>query len=1082
MLVAMMAGVGSARAATISVPAGADLQQALNAAQPGDTILLEPGATYIGNFQLPNKSGASFITVMTWPTGSLSSVVRISPAESPQLAKLRSPNGAPALRTAPASHHWRIMLIEFLANVGGAGDIIALGDGQAQATLGAVPHDLVIDRCYIHSAPGAPQKRGIALNSASTTVTGSYISEIKSQSQDSQAIAGWNGPGPYTITNNYLEAAGENVMFGGGDPAIPNLVPGDITIEDNAFAKPTAWRTQPWVVKNLFELKNARRVTVRRNTFEYNWQSGQSGFAILFTVRNQDGGCPWCQVEDVLFEKNVVRHVAAGINVLGFDDNHPSLQTNGITIRNNLFADVDPQQWGGNGYFLQLLGGAADVTIDHNTIVQTHAAGIVVADGPPVSGFIFTNNIARHGEYGFIGTDHAPGNHTISAYFPGAVIRNNVIAEGNPAIYPSGNLFPSYDVFRSQFVDFDAGNYTLIANSPWRGAGTDGRDLGTFAGDGTSDRRIIPTDADGNGMADLMIFRPQAGQWFTRLNGGGITVEQFGLAGDVPVPGDYDGDGVMERAVYRPSTATWFLRNGAVVQWEPDDLPVPGDYDGDDVSDVAVYRPSTGVWHVRYSSLGSSAAARTIALGVATDIPVPADYDGDGKTDAAVYRPHTGMWFVRNSSSTTAVARQWGLSGDVPVPGDYDGDGQSDFAVYRPFWGFWYIVLSSTGAPLSDPVQWGLNGDVPVQSDYDGDGRTDLAVYRPSEGIWYIAYSTTNFATSVSYQWGLSGDVPAANASIAHAMATAGLRAPTSTLVNGARAGDFDNDGRGDLNLYRPTTGEWFTAGSRVNFNICDSGAPGPCAPPVPYATLGVAGDIPVPSDYDGDGTSDAAVYSPSSGMWTIAPSTNTSVLSTRQWGLAGDVPLGGGDFDGDGRSDIGVYRPSTGEWYILQSSTANTQFMQFQWGLPGDVPVPQDYDGDGLTDLAVYRPSNGVWYIRHSRHHFSTFAARRWGLPADTPVPGDYDGDGATDVAVFRPQTGEWYVYASATGTAVIRRWGVDGDAPVSSDYDGDGKTDFAVWRPSTTMWYVLKSSSSGTASIAIQWGSSGDTPVPAP
>lgn len=452
-------------------------------------------------------------------------------------------------------------------------------------------------------------------------------------------------------------------MFGGGDPAIANLVPSDITIADNAFAKPTTWRSEKWVVKNLFELKNARRVAVRRNTFEYNWQAAQNGFAILFTVRNQDGGCAWCQVEDVVFEKNVVRHVAAGINILGFDNNYPSRQTHGITIRNNLFADIDPQQWGGNGYFLQLLGGPADVMVDHNTIVQNHAAGIVVVDGPAVSGFTFTNNIVRHGEYGIIGTDHAPGNHTISAYFPGAVIRNNVLAEGSPGIYPAGNLFPSYDFCRWQFVSFDGGDYTLIPNSSWRGGGTDERDLGRFTGDGISIRRKLLTDVDGNGLADLIVFRPSAGEWFTRLDGGGFTVEQSGLAGDVPVTGDYNGDGVMDRGVYRSSSGTWWLPIVGFVQWGlAGDLPVPGDYDGDGTTDVAVYRPSAGVWYLRHSSAGPSAAVTAIALGLATDIPVPADYDGDGKTDVAVYRSRTGMWFVRNSGSSTAIAKQWGLS------------------------------------------------------------------------------------------------------------------------------------------------------------------------------------------------------------------------------------------------------------------------------------------------------------------------------------------------------------------------------------------------------------------------------------
>ena len=68
----------------------------------------------------------------------------------------------------------------------------------------------------------------------------SYISDIKAVNADSQAIAGYNGAGPFTIENNYLEAAGENVLFGGADPAVTNLVPSDIVLRRNHLFKPLA--------------------------------------------------------------------------------------------------------------------------------------------------------------------------------------------------------------------------------------------------------------------------------------------------------------------------------------------------------------------------------------------------------------------------------------------------------------------------------------------------------------------------------------------------------------------------------------------------------------------------------------------------------------------------------------------------------------------------------------------------------------------------------------------------------------------------------------------------------------------------
>jgi len=467
-------------AATIAVAAGGDLQTALLNAQPGDTITLARGAVYTGNFVLPVKSGTAMIVVRTEGDADLPGAgQRISPAYSSRLATIKTPNNSPAIQTAWGAHHWTLMLLE-IAGTGG-NDVMTLGDGN-QTQLSQVAHDLVVDRVYLHGNGVDGQKRGIALNSSATTITGSYISEIKQIGQDSQAVGGYNGPGPFTITNNYLEAGAENIMFGGADPPIPGLVPADIVISDNLLSKPTEWRNQNWVTKNLLELKNARRVLITRNTFQYNWQGGQSGWAIVFTVRNQDGGCPWCQVDHVTFEQNIVQHVAGGFQILGYDYNYPSQQTNAIVIRNNLFIDVDTQKWGGSGYLALIVGQPRDITFDHNTFISDHGLGVLQLGGDPILQFTFTNNIAKANDYGIIGDSHGPGNDSISAYLPASTITMNVFAGANPALYPGGNAFPSVAQFEAQFMSYSSGDYRLATSSPWHGAATDGLDLGAVFG------------------------------------------------------------------------------------------------------------------------------------------------------------------------------------------------------------------------------------------------------------------------------------------------------------------------------------------------------------------------------------------------------------------------------------------------------------------------------------------------------------------------------------------------------------------------------------------------------------------------
>ncbi|PYM68877.1 MAG: hypothetical protein DME03_23425, partial [Candidatus Rokuibacteriota bacterium] len=221
---------------TIAVPAGGNLQAALDAAQPGDVITLQAGATFQGPFTLPNKAGAGWITVRTSaPDSSLPAPgTRATPAHAAVMPKVVvAGNAGGAIRTAAGAHHFRFVGLEVNPLAGAlAYSLIELGTGsETSETL--LPHDIVIDRCYVHGNPGEASGRGVAFNGKSLAVIDSTLADFKDQDFDTQAIMGWNGPGPFKIVNNYLEAAGENVMFGGADPSIANLVPSDIEIRGN---------------------------------------------------------------------------------------------------------------------------------------------------------------------------------------------------------------------------------------------------------------------------------------------------------------------------------------------------------------------------------------------------------------------------------------------------------------------------------------------------------------------------------------------------------------------------------------------------------------------------------------------------------------------------------------------------------------------------------------------------------------------------------------------------------------------------------------------------------------------------------
>jgi hypothetical protein len=476
---------------TIAVTGGAsaarNFQAALDAAAPGDVITLEAGAIFTGNFKLPKKASQSgWITIRSSaPDASLPPAgTRIQPSDARLMPKIISPDTQPAIRTAEGAHHYRFIAVEFSIaqdvkiNYG----IISLGSDD-HSSLDQLPHHIIIDRCFLHGSSSADLSRALALNCASAALIDSHLSDCHADGFDSQALASWNGPGPFKIVNNFLEAAAENILFGGADPKIAGLVASDIEVRRNTLSKPLSWKPDDpsfagrrWTVKNLFELKNARRVLVEGNLFENNWVDGQSGMAILFTPRNQGGAAPWSVVEDVTFTNNIVRHTSGGINILGTDNEKRSEQTKRVEITNNLFEDVDGKRWGkGDGVFL-IITGTLDVTVDHNTVLQS--GNIITAYGKPCENFSFTNNLTPNNEYGIIGDSVAPGLDTLERFFPGRSFKKNIIVGGQPWVYPlKKNYFPaSFDEIG--FVDSGKKNYRLSANSPFKMSGTRDKDIG----------------------------------------------------------------------------------------------------------------------------------------------------------------------------------------------------------------------------------------------------------------------------------------------------------------------------------------------------------------------------------------------------------------------------------------------------------------------------------------------------------------------------------------------------------------------------------------------------------------------------
>src|SRR5206468_676147 len=61
------------------------------------------------------------------------------------------------------------------------------------------PANLVFDRCYIHGTPTGSLRNGVIINSASTAILDSWISDVHELSNEAHGILGNSGPGPFKL-------------------------------------------------------------------------------------------------------------------------------------------------------------------------------------------------------------------------------------------------------------------------------------------------------------------------------------------------------------------------------------------------------------------------------------------------------------------------------------------------------------------------------------------------------------------------------------------------------------------------------------------------------------------------------------------------------------------------------------------------------------------------------------------------------------------------------------------------------------------------------------------------------------------
>ena len=382
--------------------------------------------TITGNFTIPRGSGPMTILGRADLTG------RVSPADVAGATLTAADPIKPTLTILADD-----VTIRGLTLTGVAKDRTVLVVGSNTATDPAtLPHRVTLDQLAVLGVNGFGH-RGVEAHAADLALTRSHVAGFREDGRDSQAFQASNGPGPYLLEDNYLEASAENVLFGGDDPRIANLVPSDITIRNNTIFKPQTWRGTAAQIKNLLELKNARRVLIEKNVLDGNWRAAQDGSSILFTPRNQYGGAPWTVVADVILRANVLRNAREGYaaSILGTDDAHPSQHTTNITIEGNLFEDA-------RNVVRVIDGVAGALVIRNNTSPAVRYNWIALSGTTTVlTPLTCTKNVTLSGEYGISGQNVSPGVPALTKYTVNGVVTGNVIEKTpvRPITWPSGN-------------------------------------------------------------------------------------------------------------------------------------------------------------------------------------------------------------------------------------------------------------------------------------------------------------------------------------------------------------------------------------------------------------------------------------------------------------------------------------------------------------------------------------------------------------------------------------------------------------------------------------------------------------------
>lgn len=297
----------------------------------------------------------------------------------------------PAFIHKPGTSDHYIKGFECTSNIHGPVYLCGYNELEKQNREELIPRRIVLEEISIPHHLG---KRGFEINAGDVVVKNCAAKDIWTAGQDNQALWIMNTYGNIDVDGGIYSSGSECIMIGGDNEKITGLETKNCLFRNLSLYRPLAWKDDGVnrTVKNSFELKKGKNISLSNVLIDGCWKAGQDGFGIMITPTNGSS------IQGVMFDQVQMRNVSNGINLTGFDATGVNKErTNGIVL-NNISVITDTKNLGGLGRFI-LMQAIEDIRVE-NCFAYVDGTSVIYGSGMIMESIEVNNSAMNCGIYG----------------------------------------------------------------------------------------------------------------------------------------------------------------------------------------------------------------------------------------------------------------------------------------------------------------------------------------------------------------------------------------------------------------------------------------------------------------------------------------------------------------------------------------------------------------------------------------------------------------------------------------------------------------------------------------------------------